>query len=85
MHENPSPLILAIERGGDHVRLVITTGGESATIPMTPGTARSMASLLLGAAAAVDPAGHRHIIDEIRALVAEKSLEQLAPGRVQWN
>jgi hypothetical protein len=53
-------------------------------VPPEPGTARGLASHLLGAAAAVDPAGHQRILDEIGAAVRTHNLlheVHIPPGK----
>jgi len=79
---------LAVERAGDVVHLVLrgTLGAEQATVPvpLTPAAARALASQLLGAAAAADPAGHEQILQAIADEFTRAALDQaLAPGAVK--
>jgi len=74
----------------EHMVLVVVRGGDAqdaaATlrVPVTPGTARALASQLLAAAAVVDLVGHEQILQDIAQMVGEHAaaLAALPPGGV---
>lgn len=79
---------LAVDLREDMVLVVIRTtseGTEDARIelPIQPALARALASKLLGAAKAVDPAGHDAVIAGIREVVAAAVLGAMPAGRPQ--
>jgi hypothetical protein len=80
-NDTPTPpdgstsVALGVEREGELIYLVFSDGrGVRPRFPLPAQDARALASLLLGAAKAVDPAGHQVILDQIGSMVAQHQL-----------
>lgn len=79
MTDQADPTTLRLDVGvelADSIIYLVVRGslaGEDALmpVPVTPKAARALASRLLGAAAAADPAGHQAILDGIAQAVTE--------------